>query len=300
MISIFSASKDLNDRWLGNRWLNDRGLHAARMRAADIANEMRRRGRTGSTDAETLRRDGCVEIRDFLPPERFDALSREVEATVARVAEQSPLGPSHDEGFGKPKHFPWGFDRADGGTINRFINIDPATMPETARAAADERLSSLSKAAVGLPFPASKVSIYITRHGRQVDAHDDQKDMHRDTFHASVKFWYFLRPVKLEQGPFIFVPGTHRLDAKRLAWENSEAQRIVRWRRGTRFGAFRIDEDKLHDLDMAKPRVFEVPANTLVLADTLGFHRRGDAVDGAERLSLYGSLRPFPFAPIGR
>ena len=40
------------------------------------------------------------------------------------------------------------------------------------------------------------------------------------------------------------------------------------------------------------------PANTLVLADVFGFHRRGAAVPGRQRLALYGWNRQYPFLPI--
>ena len=40
------------------------------------------------------------------------------------------------------------------------------------------------------------------------------------------------------------------------------------------------------------------PANTLVLADVFGFHRRGRALQGRERLALYGWNRPYPFLPL--
>ena len=37
--------------------------------------------------------------------------------------------------------------------------------------------------------------------------------LHRDTFFRALKFWFFLRPVQREDGPFEYVPGSHRLDA---------------------------------------------------------------------------------------
>ena len=40
------------------------------------------------------------------------------------------------------------------------------------------------------------------------------------------------------------------------------------------------------------------PANTLVLADVFGFHRRVAAVPGRLRLALNGWNRPYPFLPI--
>ena len=41
-----------------------------------------------------------------------------------------------------------------------------------------------------------------------------------------------------------------------------------------------------------------VPARN-ALADVFGFHRRGAAAQGQQRLALYGWNRPYPFLPIG-
>ena len=43
--------------------------------------------------------------------------------------------------------------------------------------------------------------------------------------------------------------------------------------------------------------MFTVPANTLIIGDTHGFHRRGDAVPGTERFAVYGGMRRSPFIP---
>ena len=47
----------------------------------------------------------------------------------------------------------------------------------------------------------------------------------------------------------------------------------------TRQGSFRADPDDLKTLGLPEPRIFAVPANTLVVADTFGFHARGPSAD---------------------
>ena len=64
-------------------------------------------------------------------------------------------------------------------------------------------------------------------------------------------------------------------------------------------GSFRIEENKLAALGLPPPASFEVAANTLVVADTMGFHRRGAAQAGSRRLAVYGNRRPWPFGLIG-
>jgi hypothetical protein len=42
----------------------------------------------------------------------------------------------------------------------------------------------------------------------------------------------------------------------------------------------------------------QVKANTLVIANTHGFHRRGEAPAGSSRLEIYASSRTNPFLPL--
>ena len=114
-----------------------------------------------------------------------------------------------------------------------------------------------------------------------------------------MKFWYFLWPVEPQDGPFEYVPGSHRLGARRLQWEQRTADAAIRHQRQPDVsGSFRINENALAELELPAPKAFTCPANTLVLADVFGFHRRGSALPGRRRLSLYGWNRPYPFLPI--
>lgn len=296
MLTVLTASKDFNDRWVGHRYLNARGLHRGRVRMADLARRLRT-AQASSDITRALAADGCVAVERFLPEATFGRLRDSVEARVEALSRAHPAGDGGD-GFGSKRPFPGGFDRHDGGTLNRFIEIDWEAMPEAAIFAADPRLAALSRVAVGRSFPARRLSIYLTRSGAEGTGHDIQSDLHRDTFHATLKFWYFLRPVTREDGPFAYVPGSHRQTRARLDWEDAEARRVTSWPRGKRHGAFRIDPARLSDLGLPPPRLFAVPANTLVLADTVGFHNRTPGHSGAERLALYGALRPWPFAPV--
>ena len=85
-----------------------------------------------------------------------------------------------------------------------------------------------------------------------------------------------LTDVAADQGPFTYVPGSHRLSPERLAWERRMSLAAARSANAEdRQGSFRIEPSELPALDLPKPRVFAVPGNTLVVADTFGFHARG-------------------------
>jgi hypothetical protein len=92
------------------------------------------------------------------------------------------------------------------------------------------------------------------------------------------------------------VLGSNHSTPRRLAWEYRRSLAAASGR-GGRGGSFRLGEDELQELGYPKPTVFAVPANTLIIADTNGFHRRGEAPPGAERFSIYGGMRRSPFLP---
>ncbi|UTW56808.1 hypothetical protein [Kordiimonas sp. SCSIO 12610] len=143
---------------------------------------------------------------------------------------------------------------------------------------------------------SSSLWIYLTVHGDEETGEDLQKNIHRDTFFSSMKFWFFLRPVTIKDDPFAYARGSHKLTKKRLDWEQKKALAAIHNNAEDSDGSFRINEQELSGLNIEKPDVITVPENTLVIADTLGFHHRSFAEKGRERLALYGNLRPHPFA----
>jgi len=64
-----------------------------------------------------------------------------------------------------------------------------------------------------------------------------------------------------------------------------------------RQGSFRIEPAQLGALGLPPPRVFAVPANTLVVADTFGFHARGPSAGRSLRVELWAFGRRSPFVP---
>jgi hypothetical protein len=65
----------------------------------------------------------------------------------------------------------------------------------------------------------------------------------------------------------------------------------------TRQGSFRMAESDLAALGLPPPRVFAVPANTLVVADTYGFHARGPSGGRSLRVEVWAYGRRSPFVP---
>jgi len=301
MFSLLTSQKNFSDPWVGNEKLNRLGLHKIRMQMAAAAVSLRRAQiswRTGQW-RQQFARDGFIKVENFLPEDDFARLQQEVTKIAEQTRQLSPYETNTIPGFGPPITHDWGIDRFDGGTLNRFIKTDRANMPETHAFTRHKKLQTLCRTIVGLPLRPSNVRIYELVHGNETANHDLQKDFHRDTFFTSMKFWYFVNPVTPDNGPFIYVPGSHKLTRERLEWEHQQAVFAATNPSPNRGGSFRISAAELATMDLPEPITLTASANTLVIADTLGFHRRGDAKPGTSRLSIYSSNRPSPFFPIG-
>jgi hypothetical protein len=265
---------------IGSPTLNRWGLHVARVRlAAKFARSRRRRLRHLIADADRLafERDGFILKRDFLPPDAFIELRRQV---------LDYRGPARE--------------MTQGDTITRRIALDPQALRAMPAAAAVIALPQWRGFNRFVGSFASEPIAYIQTilsHVRDGDP-DPQTMLHADTFHPTVKAWLFLTDVAEDEGPFVYVPGSHRMTPARLAWERARSVQASRGldRLSSR-GSLRIGEEELPTLGLPPPRVFAVPANTLVVADTSGFHARGPSARPSMRIEIWSYGRRNPFLP---
>ncbi|HEX7874256.1 MAG TPA: phytanoyl-CoA dioxygenase, partial [Sphingobium sp.] len=63
-------------------------------------------------------------------------------------------------------------------------------------------------------------------------------------------------------------------------------------------GSLRVAPSELEALGLDQPIAFAVPANTLIVADTLGFHARAVAARPSIRVELWAYTRRNPFLPF--
>jgi hypothetical protein len=191
-------------------------------------------------------------------------------------------------------------EMVQGDTITRRIALDPealAAIPAARALLADPTWRGLLRY-VG-SADAEPVTYIQTILAQVNDAEPDpQTNLHADTFHATVKAWLFLTDVAADEGPFAYVPGSHRDTPARLAWERAMSQRVTSG--GDRLssrGSFRIRPDELPALGLPPVRLFGVPANTLVVADTHGFHARGPSLRPSIRVEIWAYGRRNPYLP---
>jgi Phytanoyl-CoA dioxygenase (PhyH) len=278
---IFTGAKSFERNLLiGSRLLNRWGLHATRVAVAHrLAGARRSRlaELLSADDRDAFDRDGFVLRQNFLPRDAFASLVAEIKAYHGPLREIT-----------------------EGDTIVRKIALSRSTLarfPALGALFRSREWRGLIRY-VGSRNAEPVVWVQsILRHASP-GSPDPQTLLHADTFHPTVKAWLFLTDVAEDAGPFIYVPGSHRLTAPRLAWERRMSLSARRSANPeTRQGSFRIDAAELAALSLVRPRAFAVPANTLVVADTFGFHARGPSTRPSLRVEIWAYGRRSPFFP---
>jgi hypothetical protein len=285
LAQVFSQEKFFaRNPVIGSARLNERGLHSARVTiACRLAAARRRRlaRLVSPEDRQGFDRDGFLVKRNFLPPDLFAELVEQVQNLRAPAREM-----------------------VEGDTVTRHIALGPAVLK---RVPAAHRLLHLPEYRNLISYAGSSAAapmVYI----QTVLSHaveglaDPQRDLHTDTFHPTVKAWLFLTDVEPGAMPFVYVPGSHRLTPKRLDWERHMALAASRRTQEptpqpeTRL-VRAISPPTLADLGLPPPQEISAPANTLVVADTFGFHARGSSASPTTRVEIWAFGRRNPFLP---
>lgn len=277
---VTGAKSFLDNPLIGSRRLNALGLHVARVRLADSMTRWRRRRlahRVRPEWREAFDRDGFVAIADVIPPHAFPAL---------REAVLGYSGPARE--------------MRQGDAITRRMAVDAAMFD-----AIPALRELLDRADIKALFhyvasyritPLHYIQTIVSKVGGNEP--DPQETLHADSFHSSLKAWLFFNPVNADEGPFTYVPGSHRLTPERLAWERARSVADPRAvDRLSARGSPRIAESQLESLRLPSSRGLAVPANTLVVADTVGFHCRGTSRRPGERVELWSYARRNPYLP---
>jgi phytanoyl-CoA dioxygenase PhyH len=265
---------------IGNRWLNERGLHSARVAAAYRLAEFRRRRLArliADEDRRQFDRDGLIVKRDFLPAPAFAVLVEQARALRAPAREM-----------------------VEGDTVTRHIALDRAVLDgmPAARPLLDSPQYRNLIAYAGSSAAAPMVYLQTILSHATDGLPDPQLDLHTDTFHPTVKAWLFLTDVAADAMPFVYVPGSHRLTPQRLLWERRMSIAASRQPPTDPHQLVRaVSPEALEELGLPPPRAISAPANTLVVADTFGFHARGPSARQTTRVEIWAMGRRNPFLP---
>ncbi len=254
-------------------FLNAMGIQVARV---VLANARHQFGRHDSHQVGYLRdieQRGIAVVPDFLPAEDFARLRGYVQDLV-----RGPNMQRVEDEFGT------GLECIRGaiGTnteAGRWIIDRVAAHPVVAllvHAVTKRRLSRLPRVVYQrLHLPA-----------RATHQNDVEAILHADRHYPTVKAYLTLAPIDKKNGAFVWCDGSHRISAARLRYEyefsNLKSRNTIDAIRIARSGAL---ESSRAELGLRESTI-EAAANTLVLSNNCGFHRRGFLTPGSAREQL--------------
>jgi hypothetical protein len=225
---------------------------------------------------ETLQHDGVVVIPNFLPEDEFRRVSDEYKASQLDSA-------SRWTSFGQ-----------NVGANEIFISDHLERYPATARAFRDSEFLLDLAAAVSRRSRTYKphVSFFTVSKPDPTSPHVDldyNQFAHADRHYAFVKAFFYINDVGEADAPFSYARGTHKLS---LARARFEYQYSVRYSRVRAQGYQRTRDDLLanESLRECADRLMSATgcpchpivgrANTLIVANNQGFHKRGELRSG--------------------
>lgn len=280
--SVISSGKNFaSNPVLGSARLNQMGLHRWRVAQAAAASE-RRRARLAAKirpdEKAQFEAKGFVVRENALPADLHARLVEELE-TIRRPAWEMRQGHAVTRLMPLPGHD----DGSAAAAVRRFLIAPDIRALIGYVAGRAGGYNPVIQTIANRPDPANP---------------DPQNTLHADTFHPTAKFWLFLHDVAADEGPFSFVEGSHRLTPQRLEWEYQQSLLAS----GTNnahhaSGSFRSSEAEMKSLGYGDLVALPVRGNTLVVADTYGFHRRTPTDKPTVRTELHAMLRRNPFMP---
>jgi len=266
---------------LGSERLNSWGLHRKRVKLAAALAEKRRARLAGLIDPGQrafFDENGYFLVKNFLPDEVYRKLKEEVFEQPLEAREMR-----------------------QGQAVTRMTLLPPGVLtrnPALGQAVRDPRAINMIRYAASQGGQPLNFLQTVLVEPQKVSKKDPQSDAHADTFHATSKAWLFLQDVGEDDGPFFFVPGSHKLTKERLDWEYECSLTAAKDKRSHHAsGSFRIRSEELAALGLPQPKKMAVPENTLIVADTFAFHGRTPSEKPTIRSEIHWHMRRNPFLP---
>jgi hypothetical protein len=226
--------------------------------------------------ADTLRTEGVVRIEDFLPPEVFARIRVLYEAQLAET-QTKPLASPYIVKAGHKTRIDYARLVPEPGSELHTL-LDTHLMK-------NDFLRRLGATIVHTPIVSYRDPQIFYNKRRDATAPDLNTDIyyHADTSYPGVKAFLYLSDTDTDNGAFTYAQGSHRLTFKRLVWEYRKSIEVAR----ARAANARIIGDETgrswHCLTREEEQREGVrgtaqvgAANTLMMFNVMGFHRRGD------------------------
>lgn len=276
--------------FVGSVLENRLGLQVFRLIGKHVAWRLRSR----STDSyirqylNTLERDGVLVIPDFLPEEDFQRVKREHDSAKSEMT------------FGSFREIEYGRLQV----ANFDLNGDKSHMPAIRKCLQENPLIlKLASAVIRREIksnPSIRISVYRKVSDTAPD-NDIENVLHADLHAPTVKAFYYLDDVDENNGAFVYVKGSHRLTLNRIRHEYSISVRTAKLNRGDEVAPNLLAERGTNARAVISEKqvgeLEETPicgkANTLVIANNMGFHRRGNFTGEKPRETIVINFRLF-------
>jgi hypothetical protein len=218
-----------------------------------------------------LKREGIVVLPDFLPQDHFELVQQEALALMEQNREKAEL---HKRGPNTVYHLslPIQCERHKTQVIQQFLD--------------DVRIRAILEAAEKRSLGHLLGKIEHLHQGIRA-GHDPETELHSDIFFHTHKAWLYLSDVEDDCGPLVYVKRSHHLRPAQLLHAYKESCS----RNG---GSRRISLEEFERLGLEET-VVSCRKNTLVVANTCGYHRRLKGEPGRDRYAVHVILRFNPF-----
>lgn len=281
-LEIFTEAKSFEaNPIIGSQILNQLGLHVFRLVLAHSLTGIRR-----------------FILGWFVPLKYRRAFRQSGYIIIENVLADEHFGRLQEEGFGTWPEVRY-FEQGD--TRTEFVYLDSnrqKSLPACKELSCNSSLKRLMSFVAACGLTPWMDFLKVVNQSGSIEG-DPQKYFHSDTFHPTMKAWLFLEDVPPEKGPFEYIDGSNRLNWSRVKWEYQQSLGVrdegVTY---ARRGSLRVDEETAAHMGYGPVKSFTIKKNTLVIADTFGFHRRGEAAPNTTRLSIAFSNRINPFLPL--
>jgi len=276
---------------IGSILENRLGLQIGRTVGKQIARRFRKGFSSPDIEKylETLERDGVLAIENFLPDEEF----KNVLAEFGQVTEGVSLMP---------------YKNVENARLYRLqLSLNELPLEELSSIRKNFRESELlNRIAAGVvrraitAKPDILLDTYQNLNNDGVD-NDIENILHADLHVPTVKMFFYLTRTDNSNGAFIYAKGSHKLTAARLVHEYELSVREAKLKQGIRLPEQLLERRAGQVRNIIKPSnrrrmkieetQFCVEPNTLLIANNMGFHRRGEFHGNEPRKALLINYR---------
>lgn len=237
---------------------------------------------------KTIERDGVLVIPDFLSERQFSLVREEFE----RARNKFELGEFRNVTNGRLK-------------VSKYFVSDGEEEFKYMREFLQENQFIQHIASATIRRLIASKPIMVISVFRQNDSgldNDIENILHADLHTSTVKAFFYLNDIDESNGAFIYAKGSHRLSFNRIRHEYDMSVRTAKLRRGdsdipesllaTRGPNKRnlISGEYMRKLKVVETQ-FAGKANTLLIANNMGFHRRGEFYGERSRETILLNFR---------